>query len=438
MGKNEIIKILDDWNFWNRELDTGIKRDSYINRLLDYLETDLVVVITGVRRSGKSFIMRQLAKRLLEKGVDKNHILIVNFEDPRFPQLNVKNLQQIYEIYLEFLSPKETPYIFLDEVQEVEEWEKWVRTMRELKKAKVVISGSNAKLLSRELSTLLTGMHIDLTVFPLSFIEFLHFNGLKIKNKLDVISHQIEIKSLFRKYLEFGAFPEVTLHNLKREILLSYYDDILNKDLIRRFNIRKGDKLKELARFYMSNISNLITFNSLEKVVGLSSDTIEKFSQYLVDAYTLFLVNRFSYKLKEQTKSPKKVYAIDTGLANAVGFKFSENWGRVFENVVFLELKRKTSINPDLKFFYWKDIQNKEVDFVVQEKSKVKEIIQVCWNLEEPRTKSRELRSLRKAMEELKMKQGIVITEDFQGEEVIKEKLIKYFPLWSWCLETED
>lgn len=438
MGKNELIKLLEDWNFWNREIASGIARDSYINRLIDYLGTDLVVVITGVRRSGKSFIMRQLAKKLLEKGVDKNRILIVNFEDPRFPQLNVKILQQIYETYLEFLNPRGKPYIFLDEVQEVEEWEKWVRTMRELKKAKVVISGSNAKLLSRELSTLLTGMHIDLTVFPLSFIEFLNFNGLKIKNKLDIISRQVEIKSLFRKYLEFGTFPEVTLHNLKREILLSYYDDIINKDLIRRFNIRKGDKLKELARFYMSNISNLITFTSLEKVVGLSSDTIEKFSQYLVDAYTLFLVNRFSYKLKEQTKSPKKVYAIDTGLANAVGFEFSENWGKVFENLVFLELKRKASINPDLKFFYWKDIQHKEVDFVVQEKSKVKEIIQVCWNLEEPRTKSRELRSLCKAMEELKMKQGIVITEDFQGEEVIKGKLIKYFPLWSWCLESED
>jgi len=437
MNKNEIIKILYDWNFWDRDLDTGIKRYAYISKLFKYLETGLVCVITGPRRSGKSYIMRQTVKGLIDKGVNRNEILIINFEDPRFPKLDVSALHKIHEIYLEFLSPKGKPFILLDEVQEVDGWEKWVRTMRELKKATIVVSGSNAKLLSRELSTFLTGIHIDLTVYPLSFEEFLFFNNFKFENQLEVVTREVEIKSLLRKYLEFGSFPEVVLNEQKKEILIRYFEDVINKDLIKRYKLRKTEEIKSLAKYYFTNISNLTTFNSLEKHLNVSADTIEKFSAYFEDAYILFLVKRFSYKIRQQDKSPKKVYCIDTGLANTVGFRFTENSGRLAENIVFLKLKEQMLNNPDLEIFYWKDEHHREADFVIKERLKIKQLIQVCWNIEDDRTRKREVSSLVKAMDEFKLKEGMIITEDFESEEKFKGKKIKFIPLWKWLIMKE-
>lgn len=433
MDKNELFKVLNDWNFWNKELETGVNRPLYLDRLKRYSSTNQILVITGARRSGKSIIMRQLAKEFISQGVDKKNILMINFEDPRFTELNTEILQEIYETYLEFLKP-EKPFIFLDEVQEVKGWEKWARTGHELDKAKLIVSGSNAKLLSKELATLLTGRHLDIVIFPLSFKEYLVFNRLSIKDKLDIIGKRIEIKGLLREYLEFGSFPEVVLSKQKKEILLSYFEDILDKDLIRRFKIRKPEKLKSLAKFYLSNISSLVTFNSIEKFLGASADTIEKFSDYLEIAYLLFFLKRFSFKVKEQEKSPRKVYTIDTGLANTIGFRFSENVGRLAENIVFLELKRRQAVNPELELYYWKDQHHREVDFVIKDGFKVTQLIQVCWRLNRSQTKDREIRALFKALDEFKVKEALVITEDYEAEERIKDKEIKFLPLWKWLL----
>ncbi len=437
MNKNEVIKILADWNFWDKDLETGIDRDSYINRLINLLATEFIVVITGARRSGKSFLMRQVAKRLINSGVHKNEILIINFEDPRFTKLDTKLLQEIYEVYLEFFNPKRKPYIFLDEIQEVEAWEKWVRTTRELQKAHIIISGSNAKLLSRELSSLLTGMHLDLTVYPLSFEEYLFFNNLRLKDNLDLINKQTEIKGLLRKYIEFGSFPEVVLREEKKDILLRYYEDILNKDLIKRFRIRKPDALKNLAKYYLTNISNLVTFNSIERYLDISADTIEKFSTYFEDAYIFSFLKRFSFKIKEQDKSPKKVYCLDTGLANTIGFRFSENSGKSMENIVFLKLRGEMLKSPQLKIFYWKDQHHREVDFVLKEGLKVEQLIQVCWNASDEKAKNREIRALIKAMNEFGLNEGLVITEDYTFEEKVDDKTIKFLPLWQWLLSNE-
>ena len=434
MDKNEIVKILEDWNFWKKDLDTGVDRPYYLNKLRDFLSTQHIIVITGVRRSGKSFIMKQMVKSLIKENVDKRNLLIINFEDPRFTELDAKILQKIYEVYLEFLNPAGKPYVFLDEVQEVKEWEKWVRTTQELNKARVIVSGSNAKLLGKELSTLLTGRHLDLTVFPLSFREYLAFKNIYLLDKLDLASKEIEIKRLLREYLEFGSFPEVVLRGEKREILLSYFGDILNKDIVRRFRIRKAEGLIALAKFYLSNVSTLVTFSSLEKSLKISADTIEKFSRYLEDAYILFFLKRFSFKVKEQEKSPRKIYVIDTGLANTVGFRFSQNLGKLAENLVFLELTKRKALNDGLELYYWKDVRHREVDFVIKEGLKVRELIQVCWEINEPETKNREVRALLKGMEEFKLKEGLIITEDYENEEDTKGKRIKFVPLWKWLL----
>jgi len=434
MEKEEILKILEDWNFWKKELETGVKRSSYLEKLNRLLLNEQIIVITGARRSGKSFIMRQLAKDLMKKGVDKTQILMINFEDPRFTRLNVSLLQKIYETYLEFLSPQGRPYIFLDEIQEVAKWEKWVLTMQELKKAQIILSGSNAKLLSREFSSLLSGRHLDLIVSPLSFREFLEFKNLKIKDKLDIVSHEIKIKSFLQDYWENGSFPEAVLKENKKEILLTYFNDLLEKDLIKRYKIRKGEKLKEVVKFYFSNNSSLITFNSLEKSLGISADTIEKFSGYLENIYFIFFVKRFSFKVKEQEKSPRKVYGIDSGLVNTVGFKFSQNLGRTAENIVFLKFLREKDQNPDLEIFYWKDKQHREVDFLLKEGKTIKSIYQTCWDLTDPKTKNREVKSLLKAMKELKLKEGFILNKDFAGEAEERGMKIIYLPLWKFLL----
>lgn len=430
MDKNEILTILEDWNFWRKELDTGVERPFYLQKLEKFFPTEQVVTITGARRSGKSFLMRQFAKTLINKGVRKNEILIVNFEDPRFVALDAQLLQKIYEAYLEILHPEARPYVFLDEVQEVKYWEKWVRTTQELKKARLILSGSNARLLSQELSTLLTGRHLDLTVSPLSFEEFLNFNNITVKDGLGLTSQRVEIKGLLNQYMEFGGFPEVVLEREKKEILLTYFDDILSKDLVRRYRVRKAEKLKTLAKFYLTNISSPTTFNSTKKFLELSADTVEKFSDYLNSAYLTFFLKRFSFKVKEQERSPRKVYAIDPGLANAIGFRFSQNVGRLAENVVFLELERRRAADPHLETFYWKDARQREVDFLVKRDLKVTQLIQVCWELIQPETKNRETRSLRKAMKELGVQRGLVITEN----EEMEEGAIKFVPLWKWLL----
>lgn len=430
MTKNEILTILNDWNFWKKELDTGIRRDFYLQKFADLASTKHIVVVTGARRSGKSYLLRQFVKKLISQGLPKTDTLMINFEDPRFLELDTNLLQKIYEVYLEMLKPQGQPYIFLDEVQEVKHWEKWVCSIHELGKAKIILSGSNAKLLSREFATLLTGRHLDLTIFPLSFKEFLHFKNLTVADDLDLINKRIEIKTLLNEYLESGSFPEVVLRERKKEILLSYFDDILNKDLVRRYRIRRGEKLNALAKFYLTNISSPITFNSLEKFLGVSASTIEKYSEYLHVAYLTFFLKRFSFKIKEQEKSPRKVYTIDPGLANAIGFRFTQNTGRLAENAVFLELQRRKAVNPEIEVYYWKDTLQREVDFVIKRGLKLKQLIQVCWEIEEPQTKSRELRGLSKAMDKLGVSEGLVITGDYESE----DKPFKFIPLWKWLL----
>jgi uncharacterized protein len=437
MDKNEIIKIFGDWNFWDKDLNSGINRPYYLNKIKNFHESSHITVIIGARRSGKSFIMRQMAKTLIKGGIRKNNILIVNFEDPRFVELNTKTLQQVYDVYLEFLNPQEKPYLFLDEIQEVKEWEKWVRTIHELDKAKIFISGSNAKLLSRELSTLLTGRHLDLVIFPLSFNEFLQFKNVDLSQRFEIVNKEIEIKRLLREYIEFGSFPEVVLGGEKNQILLHYFEDILNKDIIRRFKIRKSKELISLAKFYLGNISSLITFSSMERVLNISVDTVEKFSGYLEDTFILFFLKRFSYKFKEQEKSPRKVYAIDVGLANTVGFRFSQNMGRLAENLVFLELKRKEMLASNLEIYYWKDVSHREVDFLIKEDLKVRQLIQVCWEVNRPETKNREIRSLLKAIKEFNLEEGLIITDDYTAEENIQGKKINYIPLWEWYLKED-
>ncbi|MFQ6119601.1 MAG: ATP-binding protein [Methanosarcinales archaeon] len=435
MQKDEILKILVDWNFWEQDLETGIPRNLYLKEMDNLMSTDQVITLIGPRRSGKSTLLLQFAKFLVQdKKVEKRDILIVNFEDYRFTEFSLESVHKIYETYLEKVKPnlKTKPYIFLDEVQRVKEWERFVRSLHERKEAKFIVTGSASKLLG-ELGTLLTGRHLSLFVFPLSFREFLEFKGLEIKDELDLAAKRIEIKKLFSEYFELGGFPEVVLKSEKTKILLEYFNDIISRDVVERFRVREILKLKTLAKYYITNFSNPITFNSIKRLLNIPLHTVERFSYYLENSGLIYFLSRFSPSLKMQEKSPRKVYVIDNGLVNAIGLRVSSNFGRLAENLVFIELKRRYSNNPLIEIFYWKS-NTKEVDFVIKKSMRIECIIQVCWNIEDEKTKKREIDGLLLAMKKFKLNEGLVITEDYEGEDMINDKTIKFRSLWKWLL----
>ena len=429
MRRDEILKILVDWNYWGNYKDESVERGRYIENLELLLKTSEIIVIKGVRRSGKSTLMLQFIRK---SGWEEKNTLVVNFEDPRFKNLDLELLDKIYEVYQEELQPDKEHYVILDEVQEIEGWEKFARYLHEAKKVQVFVTGSSSKLLSEEYSTLLAGRHVDIEIFPLSFSEFLDFKGVSIKSRIEMMKFRHGIRKLLDEYLEFGSFPKVVLIGEgKEELLNNYFHDILIKDVQRRFNVRETGKLEELAKYYLTNVSTLQSFNRTRKLLNLSLDTVERFSKYFSIARLIFFVPKFSFSVKEQILNPKKVYCMDTGLRNIVSFKFSEDIGRIAENVVFLNLLFRNK-----EIYYWKDHAGKEVDFVVKEGLKVTELIQACWRIEEEKTEKREVKSLIKAMDEFKLEEGLVITEDIDKEEIVNDKRIVYTPLWKWLVET--
>ncbi|MEK6903152.1 MAG: ATP-binding protein [Nanoarchaeota archaeon] len=436
MQHHQILEVLNDWNFWKKDIETGFKREDYLSRLKRLAELNEIVIITGVRRSGKSTLLLQYCKGLLERGVRKEDILIVNFEDPRLKELNRDLLNKIYEVYLSELSPHNEHYVVLDEVQVIDGWEKFARYLHENKKVNVFVTGSSSKLLSFEYATVLAGRHVDMEVFPLSFKEFLQFHGIITHSLLDVSSQRHKIKRAFKEYLQWGGFPKIALTTTdagKRELLSAYFRDIVVKDIVMRYKIKELEKLEELAKYYLTNISNMQSFNSIKKMLNMNLDTVERFSYYLTYAHMLFFIKKFSYSKKEQIVNPRKVYAIDLGLRNSVSFVFSKDHGRLAENIVFSELKKKQD-----EIYYWRDQKQREVDFVVKQKTRIHQLIQVCWDAEDLQTKERETKPLIAAAKALKCNNLIVITEDFENEEKIDKKKITFVPLWKWLLAKES
>ncbi len=437
MDEQKILEILDDWNFWNKDQDTGVKRKQYLSRIRPFLKTNQAIVLTGVRRSGKSTLLLQLVKELIESGISSHDTLIINLEDYRWEELSLQLLHQVYTFYLKKINRSRPFYLFLDEIHRITGWERFVRTLIDKKDAKIVVSGSNAKLISQELGTLLTGRHVELKIYPPTFKELLELRKLNIDDELDLARKRSEINNFVDEALINGFFPEIILAEeeyVQLKILRDGLDSIITRDVVERHKIKEKEKLRSLVRYYLSNASTSVSFNKLKETLNLPLRTIERFSQYLEEAYLIMFLKRFSYKVKEQEKSPRKVYSIDLGLINASGFKFMENKSRLMENMVFLELIKK-----EQEIYYWKNPQQEEVDFVVKDGVKIKQLIQVCFDINNFETKSRELRSLIKAGKELKCKDLLVVTKDYENKEKMEwfgEKAeIKFIPLWKWLLE---
>ncbi|PLW80536.1 hypothetical protein C0585_02080 [Candidatus Woesearchaeota archaeon] len=353
MEEESLMSVLDRWNFWNREILQGKPRSYYVNKIFPFMERKEVLVLKGIRRCGKSTIMKQLMKKLIDDNVDKSNILYVNLDDLFFiDSLNTDLFKRIFDEYKNNLRPKGKIYFFIDEIQKVPKWESFIRTMYDLDNdIKFIVSGSNSSLLSKELSTLLTGRNISFTIRPLSYFEFKEFTN---QNFVD--------------YLEFGGFPEVVLEKdkeKKKVLLQQYLEDILSKDIIDRYNIRNTRNVLSLARNLIFNSGNKFSINKLSKIYGMSRDSISEYINYLIDAFILVEVPYFSFSIQSRHDVAKlpKLYVQDTGFLTISSLGYTKNKGRYYETAVLIKL-----LMDEKDLAYWSELKS-EVDFVIENRS---------------------------------------------------------------------
>ncbi|MBI2147428.1 ATP-binding protein [Candidatus Woesearchaeota archaeon] len=373
---------------------------------------DAAVVITGVRRCGKSLLAFLLGETPFG---------YVNFDDERLT-IKAEELNSVLEAV--YALKGEVNFFIFDEIQNIVGWEKFVSRL--LPGKKIIITGSNARLMSKELATHLTGRHLDITLYPFSFREFLLLKKLKINTHLT--KDIAQIKAALAEYVERGGFP--LTYRLGNIFLAETYKDIIERDIIQRYGIRYASTMKELAKYLFSNVGKEITYNSLRKFLNIRSvHTIKNYCSYLQNAYLIFLVERFSFSLKEQALAPKKVYSIDNGLTQAIGFQFSQNRGRFVENAVAIELLRKSGPGT---FYYWKDYQQNEVDFVVKNKKQIKELLQVHAISTREEIEEMEIKALIKGSDSLRCRNLKVITWDYTSTRRYDKKTVEFIPLWKW------
>lgn len=386
------------------------------------LENDLIKVITGPRRAGKSVFAL-----LMLKG---KNFAYLNFDDERL--LSLRDLDEIFMTLGEVYGP--FSYLLLDEIQNVENWELWVNRLQR-RGLKIVITGSNSKLLSRELASHLTGRYESYCLLPFSFREFIRARNFDF----DPFMYSRESLGLLlnhlTQYLTIGGYPEVVLGRVDhKSYLRTLIESVLFKDVLKRYNLRFPKKLSDLAQYLISNASNPFSFTKLKNILSFRSvHTVENYVKYLEEAFVIFSVERYSSKLKERLKSPHKAYAYDTGVINALGFSPFPNYGLLLKNAVALELVRQRK-----EFFYYQTKTGQEVDFVVKTGPFSFKLIQVCYDLSEERTRKRELSALTKASQELGIKDLLVLSWNEEGEARHRNFTIPIHPFWKWLLTEES
>lgn len=401
-------------------------KDDYIRRSLPdgIMLGQNIVVISGVRRCGKSTLLHQIRSEAMQRD------FYLNFDDERLVTFTVEHFQLLEETFIELYGPQQTWYV--DEIQNVDGWERFVRRLHD-RGHKVFVTGSNATMLSRELGTHLTGRFVQMELFPFSFREFLRFRGLALD---DLDWHKTETRSMLsrsvQEWIREGGFP-VFLREGQDAFLQSLYESILYRDVMVRNHLTNEREMLELVFYLASHVSRLTSYNALTKVAGVKNPTtIRNYLAFLEDTYLLFQVNKFDYSLKKQIQNPKKIYFIDTALIRKVGFSFSEDRGRILENVVFLALRRHHR-----HLFYHS--QKKECDFLVRDGHRIVQAIQVCDQTDLASTMEREIAGLREAMDVHDLQEGILLTRDGREEHLpaANGRTIRKLPVWQWLLDLE-
>lgn len=416
MEENELLKVLNSWNFWSRKIDTGISRDFYAAKVVNLLKDPgaQIAIETGVRRAGKSFIAKQAAKKMINDGLDRSKVLIINLEDERLTDRNYSLLLGLYEAYKKSINPDSKSVIIIDEAQEVDGWERFVRGISERGEAKFIITGSSSKLLDSEYATLLSGRHVVVYVHPLNLIEYKKFDNAGKLNG----------------YLTQGGFPAIALSSNKADLASSYFNTIIVKDVIQRFRIQKQETLIRLAKFYATSVGSRITYNSIAKFLKLPVKTVYNFSSYLEKAYLVFFVDRFSFSIKTQDNSPRKVYTIDNAFPSMLGLNPAEIRGRLLENMVAGTLYMISRHVPDFHFYYWHE-SSREVDFVIRDGGGY-EIVQVAYAINSEKTRNREVEAIIECAPRLNADHAEIITNSYSHEELVNGIHIKYTPAEDW------
>ena len=418
-----------------------------LNRDIDVpLDGSSIVTFVGGRRTGKTYLMFQIIKQLL-LNLDKRNVLYVNFEHERLRYLDARDLEDLIRLYYEMMLPddKKPIYLFLDEIQNVSDWDLWVRRVFDQRKFRLFLSGSSSKLLAREIATSLRGRALSRVVFPFSFHEFLTAKGQDIKaDRLELMQHledRGKIIGYLVEYMKFGGYPEVVLRaedRIKEELLLSYYQAVFYRDLIERYSIRNTKALDLLLKYALANFATYTSvsksYNYLKSLgVNVSKRTLLNLQKFAEDVFFLFFIEIFSYSIKRREQYPKKVYCIDPGILNVFTPRFSDNFGRQMENIVFINLMRLQFERQQLELYYYKS-NGKETDFVLKEGIEVKQLIQVTYARNRAEIALREFDGIITASSELKCDNLVIITWDYGGEEVYKGHRIEFVPLWLWLL----
>jgi predicted AAA+ superfamily ATPase len=436
--KDDFRIVLREWK--EKKLPEIVEREVKIP-----LELNQIAAIIGPRRAGKTYQMFSIIKALVEKGISKENILYVNFEHERLSNLKAEDLREMMEVYYELFKPEGKAYLFLDEIQRVDNWEAWVRRIHESKESHIYISGSSSKLLSKEIATQLRGRSIDFIIFPFSFREFLRAKKLEVD---DVNSFRYSEKfgklvALLKEYLEFGAYPEVVLENneeIKVKILRSYYNAVFYRDLVDRFGIENLSLLDTFLKYCLKNVAKYFSISKIYnyfKSIGYkcSKQTLLDYLEFSKNVFFFFPIEIFSYSLKEKKQYPRKMYAVDNGMVTAIYPEMKGEAGKLMENLVAIELFRRSELNEKFEVYYWREYGKKnEVDFVIKKDFSVQQLIQVTYASSKDEIEKREVKALIKASELLKCKDLLCITWDYEDEIKAENKKIVFKPLWKWLI----
>lgn len=404
------------------------------------VDTNQMVTVTGVRRCGKSSIMKIVANALLKKGIDRERILWINFDDERLEDMSANELDEVVQAYREMFPdiPLSETYIFFDEIQIIDRWELFVMRLYKSYCKNIYLSGSNAKMLSSQISTSLRGWPVEYEAFPLSFDEYIRFKGQEISRYSE--EGRAKLVALCKEYLHASAFPEVVLikeKSLQIRKVQSYFNTMLFRDLIEHYSLSSPETVRYFLKRLMANITKPTSINSIFNDLKSQGKKLDKNRLYdladmACEIFMFFKVNRWSESIiKENTRLPK-YYFIDNGMRNAVIMPQSDDDGKMLENAVFLHLRRY--LEPFKKITYFND--DVECDFVIQHDEHIEKLIQACWTLSDDNTLQREIRGLRTASNVTGCKDCTIITFDESDEIDADDLNIKVVPMWKWLLSS--
>ncbi len=395
----------------------------YVQRYIadEWLQTSEILIISGIRRCGKSVLMQQIRDRLVETD------FFFNFDDERLANFKLDDFQKLQECFVELFGEQHTYYF--DEIQNIEGWERFVRRLYNAGN-KIVITGSNARMLSRELGTHLTGRYIQVEIYPFSFQEYLAMNEIPVNAKtLYTTTGRATMVKSFVKYMECGGFPKF-LQDGSVSYLTSLYESIIYRDILTRNGLTNEKEMLELMFYLASNATKRVTYSSLGKVVGIQHpDTIKNYLEYIQQTYLISQLFRYDPSVKKQMMSPKKIYFVDNAIIKRIGFNATENNGVFLENLVFIELKRR-----GWDVYYYAD--KKECDFIVRKGLHISDAYQVTLKMDSPQTREREIAGVREAMQAYSLSKGYILT--FEGKETINfddGTIVEVVPVWEWILQ---